>query len=715
MKNTNKDKKNAKKAKPDKATLKECDFHDLTIGEIKSQINKIAEEKKIDELGFLNTRLFELLERESEDEKDRIQNEKDILVSKIQELDEKYVFMEKKGKDDEMRIKNLIEEYDINEKGYKDEIDGLKIQANKLQNLLKKNTENEVSCRDEIERLGKQIKEVQLTNSELQREIKNKNNEIIALGEKINEYEKEVKKKINEINQLREQKEELGMTVEVLKRTIDQLNHTIQDTMGQPEEDTSVILSQEYDSLHIAPIEKCNYRISFAQEIDMMTENILNPNRSGSNDNKKTSSVDKRKSESEVEYAGEMDGEAQKTTKKARRRGRKGKTRSGVETEMTKNTTNNGDDIITSDESENKLSSPSEDALKVGKGRIEKIEQDIKQLQDNLKSIENSMKKMKNTETKVVLANDGTRSEPIKGNIYLIGDSHIRHLRKEIEQRVENRWTLLENFKPGYKFEKIVNELVPKSLKNDDILIISGGTNDLYRTEWDEIKKCLGVLTKNTCKILIILVPPQNSNCNKDIVKFNTLIKYYCQELKHVECIDPHRFLKPWHLAIDGIHVGRRGKSWLSQHIAENIGGKVTENTNGNTTKTDNSKKVSLQKNMYQGQKQKEKYPNMGERKPNYVRSLQPREYQPKKSSNHQHKSQHVREEQMIQNSNYPYQNETWAKSNYHPVFNFRSRSDWPEISSFTKQSICNKCGNCTNMQQQKERNPIIQSKRMFF
>lgn len=80
-------------------------------------------------------------------------------------------------------------------------------------------------------------------------------------------------------------------------------------------------------------------------------------------------------------------------------------------------------------------------------------------------------------------------------------------------------------------------------------------------------------IAKLNCKIILILIPPQDKsyNSNKDIININTMIKHHSRTHKNIQIIDPHKFIKEWHLAIDGIHLSRRGKIYLSKKIAELI------------------------------------------------------------------------------------------------------------------------------------------------
>lgn len=167
--------------------------------------------------------------------------------------------------------------------------------------------------------------------------------------------------------------------------------------------------------------------------------------------------------------------------------------------------------------------------------------------------------------------NDTKQSTISKKIVHLVGDSHIRYMKQEINKQNTNEIIIKENFRPGATIKNITEDLLPQNYNDNDIMVLSGGTNDLYKSTWEEIKLQLDKINQMKCRIIMILIPPQNNNNNKDIVRLNTLIKHNINNFKNIDIIDPNKFIKPWHLAIDGIHLGRKGKTWLCTKIIEKI------------------------------------------------------------------------------------------------------------------------------------------------
>ncbi|KAI5737836.1 hypothetical protein M8J76_017270 [Diaphorina citri] len=189
------------------------------------------------------------------------------------------------------------------------------------------------------------------------------------------------------------------------------------------------------------------------------------------------------------------------------------------------------------------------------------------------------------------------QSQKKKRLCYLIGDSHIRYLEEKIKNNSEfpNHYDIISNFKPGYGISNITEELLPSNTEGDDVVVLSAGTNDLFRTDPIVFEECLTKIANLSCKVILISIPPHaNEYNNRNIVKLNTRIKHYCSNFININILNTHTFLKEQHLARDGIHIGRKGKEWLCQKIVNSINNKsdpsnknhiMTQNTQKNTQK----------------------------------------------------------------------------------------------------------------------------------
>lgn len=205
------------------------------------------------------------------------------------------------------------------------------------------------------------------------------------------------------------------------------------------------------------------------------------------------------------------------------------------------------------------------------KRKITEIEKKTNQNTHKIQSLECNLHQGK---TDVVSKTKQQSTEHKKTNCYLIGDSHLRHVEKEIMKDTEwtSKFNPKINFVPGYQIQDIVNELIPKELNKEDILVFCGGSNDLYHTSTDEIKKQINIIGGLGCTTFIISVPPQHyDRHNYNINGLNTVIKYECEKYKNLFLINTHKFVQPHHLARDGIHLGQKAKKWLSSKIMKTV------------------------------------------------------------------------------------------------------------------------------------------------
>uniref|UniRef100_A0A8D8T710 Uncharacterized protein n=1 Tax=Cacopsylla melanoneura TaxID=428564 RepID=A0A8D8T710_9HEMI len=226
-----------------------------------------------------------------------------------------------------------------------------------------------------------------------------------------------------------------------------------------------------------------------------------------------------------------------------------------------------------------------EEVTKTNTSRIQKIEQII-----NLerKSIEN-MGKIKSA------------NKDVKKNCYFAGDSHFRDFQMlcEKNQELMKNYSVNIKFAPGKGIEDIC-KLIPSEMDINTTIIVSAGTNDLYRTNLDTFKNELQKLDKLNKRIILISIPPQNCRyTNQDINNFNTSIKYLCKTTKNIEVLNSHAFIKPNHLLSDGVHLKGYAKEWIISKLTCMLNNDSTKtsntdnNTNNNQKAVYNSKRVS--------------------------------------------------------------------------------------------------------------------------
>uniref|UniRef100_A0A8D8SXP4 Uncharacterized protein n=1 Tax=Cacopsylla melanoneura TaxID=428564 RepID=A0A8D8SXP4_9HEMI len=194
-----------------------------------------------------------------------------------------------------------------------------------------------------------------------------------------------------------------------------------------------------------------------------------------------------------------------------------------------------------------------------------KATQRIKKIEEKISS--EQLKTDKNTDKE-------NKQHTNKPKCYLLGDSHLRYIDEEIKKDTDwtNKYEVRTSFVPGYRIEDILNELIPRDIQREDILVLCGGTNDLYYTSTESIKNQINFIGNIGCKTILISIPPQNSHTrNQDIIRLNTLIKYECEKFQHVYIINTHKFIRRQNLAQDGVHLGRKAKIWLASKITKTI------------------------------------------------------------------------------------------------------------------------------------------------
>uniref|UniRef100_A0A8D8X9Y4 Uncharacterized protein n=1 Tax=Cacopsylla melanoneura TaxID=428564 RepID=A0A8D8X9Y4_9HEMI len=197
--------------------------------------------------------------------------------------------------------------------------------------------------------------------------------------------------------------------------------------------------------------------------------------------------------------------------------------------------------------------------------KLLELEQIAKEHTKKIAKIENQLKPTKsNTHTETTN----------KKYCYLLGDSHLRYIRDIMGENkiITEKYKIQTDIIPGGKLQDITKR-TPKNMSKDSILIICAGTNDLYTTETVTFEEEIEKLSRLELKrIIIIGIPPQtNITNNRNILRLNTKIKHLCTTYHNMEFINTHTFIKPEHLARDGIHLGRKAKIWLAEKITSMI------------------------------------------------------------------------------------------------------------------------------------------------
>uniref|UniRef100_A0A8D9BZ07 Uncharacterized protein n=2 Tax=Cacopsylla melanoneura TaxID=428564 RepID=A0A8D9BZ07_9HEMI len=240
-----------------------------------------------------------------------------------------------------------------------------------------------------------------------------------------------------------------------------------------------------------------------------------------------------------------------------------------------------------------------EDQVKLNSIRMNKIEDKFAKLTNNqtekTAKLTNNQIERENKKDKNPIKVQNTQ----KKTCVMIGDSHLRYIQEKMEENKQfsQGYTTQTHMKPGQGIEEICN-MIPQNMKEDSVLVVCAGTNDIYKTKLYTFKEQIEKLAKLRHKVIIVSIPPQNCiHTNEDIIRLNTRIKYICAQYDNIEILNTHTFIKPQHLAIDGIHMSRKAKIWMSTKLVSMIGDKRTRTINNTNNMSENRRHTNQKGN----------------------------------------------------------------------------------------------------------------------
>ena len=162
--------------------------------------------------------------------------------------------------------------------------------------------------------------------------------------------------------------------------------------------------------------------------------------------------------------------------------------------------------------------------------------------------------------------------------IVLSGDSHIRSLATDLQTVMTSEYKLLSVMKPGSNSNmprESITETV-KELSNDDVLIISCGTNDYesdnFKSTFQNIREYISPLMHTN--ILMLDIPfrfdLQNSTMvNSEICKINRKLSKLVNASQNIGFLDSNNDSKLF--TKHGLHRNRYGKQLVVTQIANYI------------------------------------------------------------------------------------------------------------------------------------------------
>ena len=159
----------------------------------------------------------------------------------------------------------------------------------------------------------------------------------------------------------------------------------------------------------------------------------------------------------------------------------------------------------------------------------------------------------------------------------IIGDSHLKGSAIKTNQFLNTKFSVSSFIKPGATINQLVSvqEKELKDLGTKDVIVISGGANDMDINE-DKGSEVLSMMTKfmqtyNNTNIAIISIPHRfdldnESRINLAIQKINSKLKKMTKLFRHVSMTEMESNRK--YYTKHGLHLNKAGKEGLARSIA---------------------------------------------------------------------------------------------------------------------------------------------------
>lgn len=286
--------------------------------------------------------------------------------------------------------------------------------------------------------------------------------------------------------------------------------------------------------------------------------------------------------------------------------------------------------------------------------KLTEMEEVIKDNSRRITELENSLKTV------------STGNQPQKNvevtnrKCYIIGDSHSKFLKSSIlkTKKKHNITQIYTTTKSGMRFENVY-KLIPNDMDIESTLIVSAGTNDLFRTDPEIIGQEINKLGKLRQQVIIISIPPQQCPyTNQHITNLNTKIKYQCKQHQNIKILNTHAFIKPHHLSWDGLHMSQRANDWIANKLIIMLEG------NENPQKNLHSGRNNIDKNY-----RKDTITNKNQQQTSH--KITQNQNTPHTPNNRPQRPQNFQHKQAKQNSVYPQQQQ--ATKHYNKFYSAKT------------------------------------------
>uniref|UniRef100_A0A8D8XBT3 Uncharacterized protein n=1 Tax=Cacopsylla melanoneura TaxID=428564 RepID=A0A8D8XBT3_9HEMI len=223
------------------------------------------------------------------------------------------------------------------------------------------------------------------------------------------------------------------------------------------------------------------------------------------------------------------------------------------------------------------------DKIKQQELELEANRTEITKLKSTIFSLEETLKQYQEAKFSQVTRVPFNTSSPcvslpiIKGNCFILGDSHVRGLAEKLTCILPNNIKPQGVLQPGAGFAQIARMIndSPNLIRatSDNMLVLMCGTNDVGTSDWTSIRSGIDILLdkfRDVGLLCLVGIPLRykQKRLNYHISKLNTKIKTYVKNKRNMTCfIEPCRFLKPHHYLPDGLHLNKIGKGLLCKKI----------------------------------------------------------------------------------------------------------------------------------------------------
>jgi hypothetical protein len=163
-------------------------------------------------------------------------------------------------------------------------------------------------------------------------------------------------------------------------------------------------------------------------------------------------------------------------------------------------------------------------------------------------------------------------------NILIIGDSHVRGMAREVQDKLTTSSSTSGFTSPGAPIHNIISAMSStiQHLNKSDILVLWGGANDIYHNKIHDALKCIACFLEevNNTNVIILSIPlrhdlPTWSCVNNGIRAFNRMLTKIVKPHKHASVVKVDLGRQCY--TTQGHHLNHVGKGQIASCLAKEI------------------------------------------------------------------------------------------------------------------------------------------------